>query len=69
MSLFKDKDQQRATRHKLWACAFLVCLLVGLSGCGKKPSFVDPPVSAKGESTYPRTYPAPDPVLDKDGGS
>ena len=65
MSFFTPKEQQQATGRKRLACVLFVCLLIGLSACGKKPSYVDPPASAKGESTYPRPYPAPDPALER----
>lgn len=61
------RQEQAVRAGRIAFILFLVIAGLGLTGCGKKPSHIDPPLGTE-EDTFPRTYPDlktdPQPDLD-----
>ena len=45
---------------RLLTCVLLVAVALGVSGCGKRARYLDPPDEEYKHQKYPKTYPPPD---------
>jgi hypothetical protein len=45
---------------RILTCVLLVAVALGVSGCGKRARYLDPPDPEYKHMKYPKTYPPPD---------
>jgi hypothetical protein len=46
---------------RIASCVLLVVVALGISGCGKRARYLDPPDAEGKHEKYPKVYPPPDP--------
>ncbi len=47
---------------RIASCVLLLIVAFGISGCGKRARYLDPPDPEAKHEKYPKVYPPPDPA-------